>query len=375
MSEDKPKKKQPKKIDRRMYSTKVEAEGFAHAFILGDDVAIAKDDVRYGQNPHQAAIRFINLHQDGPSLMTAEWRYAGKKGLSFINITDTNSAMKLCDLLGDADTAVVVPVKHSTPSGIGLDYSNNMVRAYELAFKGDPKAIFGCSMAVNRPVGEDFMRALGELNLEVLTAPSFTENAVEYVKAHKPGTRLLELGEGKVSFPKYNIVAVSGGYVMEEAHETRILGPENLETLTEAKPTDEHIRAGLAAWKIAGNVKSNAIVIVSPDGTHVYGIGAGQMSRVEAARLAIFNSRTLYGEGELAGKSLEGAVAASDAFFPFPDGPELLAKAGIGAVVYPLGSIRDGDTRKLLNEYNVVGLVPRPEPGNNITERAFSGHP
>jgi phosphoribosylaminoimidazolecarboxamide formyltransferase/IMP cyclohydrolase len=372
------KKKKKKLVDRGMYKRKmdqalIDAAGFPSLFAFGDGAFRIRTDVRYGQNPGQAAARYIDLEADDASLMGASVPYAGEKGLSFINITDSNSALKLCDVLSDERTAVVVPVKHSTPSGVGLDFDNNLERAYERAFRGDPKSIFGCSMAVNRTVGEDFVRGLKDLLMEVLIAPKFTEDAVEYIRANKPSARLVEIGEGKVSFPEYNLVPVSGGFLIEQVYQTRITSPENLEAITEAKPTDEQLRAGLVAWKIAGQVKSNAVVIVSPDGTHTYGIGAGQMSRVESARIAVYNGTHLYDNGSL--ENLDGAVAASDAFFPFPDAPELLVKAGVKTIVYPLGSQNDKKTRLLLNEYGAVGLCTRPEPGENKIERAFSGHP
>ncbi len=383
MSDTKYDPERPKKIvDRKQYSQKIDTSkvdnaGFDEVLTVSDLVFSVEKDLRYGQNPEQAAVRFIQAGLEGASLMTAPVIYTAKKGLSFINYTDANSALRICDLLGDKDTAVVVPVKHSTPSGVGLDYSGDLIKAYEQALKGDQQSIFGCSMAVNKTVDEDFIKALGGLLMEVLVAPKFTEQAIEYVKANKKSSRLVELGEGPISFPRHNIVAVSGGFLMEEFYETRITSPENLEAITETKPTDDHIRAGLVAWKIAGQVKSNAIVLVSPDGTSTYGIGTGQMSRVDSADMAVRKALKSYDGGSL--KTLEGAVAASDAFFPFPDAAERLVIPeegirGVDAIVYPLGSVKDKDTIAMLNEYGRIGLCTRPEPGTDKIERAFSGH-
>ncbi len=329
-------------------------------------------DLRYGENPHQTSAFYKDTNTVGASIANAKLVHEGGKKVSAINILDANSALlivsDMLDIHGKS-AAVCVPVKHSTPSGVGI--GSDLTDAYRLAKEGDPLAIFGCTMAVSRPVDMRFASEISDLLLECLVAPSFDADAKEYIVSKKKNIRLLETGSlENIAQMDMEIIPVIGGFVVQQPFYSRINSEANLESVSERKPTSDEYKALLTMWRLCSRVKSNSIVLGSAN--QVYGIGTGQMSRVASARIAIYNANEVFGKGGFNKSS--GSVGASDAFFPFPDGPEMLAKAGMKAIVYPLGSEKDKETIEVWNKYNVAAVCTRPVPGTNEVERCFSGH-
>jgi phosphoribosylaminoimidazolecarboxamide formyltransferase/IMP cyclohydrolase len=264
-----------------------------------------------------------------------------------------------------------VPVKHSTPSGVGISHDGDLVEAFRRAKEGDALSIFGCTMAVSKKVDMPFVQEVSDILLECLVAPGFDDDAKEYITTKKKNIRLCDIGDlERLAQMQMEIIPVIGGFVVQQPFYTRINGIENLEPVSQRKPTPEEYSAMLAMWRICARVKSNSIVLGSS--TQTYGIGTGQMSRVASARIAVYNANEVFGGG---GKNKTvGSVGASDAFFPFPDGPELLARAGMRAIVYPLGSEKDKETIEVWNKYDVAAVCTRPMPGTVEIERCFAGH-
>jgi phosphoribosylaminoimidazolecarboxamide formyltransferase/IMP cyclohydrolase len=228
-----------------------------------------------------------------------------------------------------------VIIKHANPCGVAL--GGTLAEAYRKALASDPVSAFGGIVALNSEVDGELAGEIAKVFTEVLIAPSFDRDARE-VFAQKPNTVLLEAGP--LAFQSLSSKPVAGGILLQESDETE--DASEYEVVTEAKPSDERMRDLLFAWRVAKRVKSNAIVLVK-DGATV-GAGAGQMSRVDSSEIAI----------KKAGDLVHGSVAASDAFFPFADGVEVLAEAGISAVIQPGGSRRDAEVIEAANRYGVA---------------------
>ncbi|MFC1741809.1 hypothetical protein ACFL3V_04710 [Nanoarchaeota archaeon] len=331
-------------------------------------------DLRYGENPHQNAAFYRDPDSEGASIGHAEMAYQGKKIMSAINVIDANDAFlimsDLMDLHG-GEVAIAVPVKHGTPSGVGLSYDGDLVEAFRRSEEPDPLSIFGCTMAVNRSVDMPFAEAVSHLLLECIVAPGYEPDAKEFITSKKKNIRLMATGdlERRASMDM-EIIPVTGGLVVQQPFYTRIATDENLEVVTDRAPTPEEYKALHAMWRICARVKSNSVIL--GDQYQTFGIGTGQMSRVASSRIAIYNANEVFGGG---GKDkARGSVGASDAFFPFPDGPELLAEAGMRAIVYPLGSQKDAETIEVWNRYEIAGVCTRPIPGTPEIERGFAGH-
>jgi len=280
-------------------------------------------DLRYGENPHQKASFYRKgLLKQG----LAQAKQLHGKELSYNNIQDTNAAWEMVKEYGDQP--VVVAVKHMNPCGIGI--GNNLFEAYMRAYEADPVSIFGGIVATNQVVDEETAGKLKEIFLEVIIAPRFTEKAIE-ILTQKKNIRLLELADEERKAGLQKVVSVSGGLLIQDEDEKE-LTDEDLTVVTKRAPSQEELEQLQFAWKAVKHVKSNAIVLAK--GGQTVGIGAGQMNRVGAAKIAI----------EQAGEKAQGAVMASDAFFPMPDTVEAAAKAGITAIIQPGGSIRDEDS-------------------------------
>ncbi|HZJ84379.1 MAG TPA: bifunctional phosphoribosylaminoimidazolecarboxamide formyltransferase/IMP cyclohydrolase [Syntrophomonadaceae bacterium] len=277
-------------------------------------------DLRYGENPHQKA-SFYKLAQPGLSLADAK-QHNGKE-LSYNNIIDTQAAW---DLVKEFDQPACVIVKHTNPCGVAK--GKTIEEAYEKAFAADPVSAFGGIIAFNRPVDKVTAQKASEPFMEVIIAPGYDEGAIEVMQVKK-NLRVLEL-ELKQSAQGL-VKSVEGGFVVQESDTGQVL-PEDLQVVTKVKPTAEEIDELLFALKIVKHVKSNAIV-VTKDGQSV-GVGAGQMNRVGSARIAL----------EHGGDKCQGAVLASDAFFPFKDTVEIAAPYGIKAIIQPGGSVRDAES-------------------------------
>jgi phosphoribosylaminoimidazolecarboxamide formyltransferase/IMP cyclohydrolase len=272
-------------------------------------------DLRYGENPHQKAA----MYSDGSGAGVANARQLQGKELSFNNIVDLQAAW---DLAQEFDEPVCAIIKHTNPCGTAT--GKTLAEAYKRALECDPVSAFGGVIGVNRSIDGLAAEEMHKLFLEVIAAPGF-DAAAKAKFASKKNLRLVDVTAAN---EKWVLKNVSGGMLAQDA-DVRPLQPSDLKVVTKRAPTPEETRALLFAWKVCKHVKSNAIVYAR-DGQTV-GVGAGQMSRVDAAKLGAMKAQL----------PLHGTVAASDAFFPFPDGVEEIAKAGATAIIQPGGSQRD----------------------------------
>jgi phosphoribosylaminoimidazolecarboxamide formyltransferase/IMP cyclohydrolase len=272
-------------------------------------------DLRYGENPHQKAA----MYSDGSSQGVANGRQLQGKELSYNNIVDLQAAWELAQ---EFEEPVCAIIKHTNPAGTAT--GKTLVEAYKKALECDPVSAFGGVIGVNRPVDAAAAEEVAKLFLEVIAAPAFDE-AARAKFASKKNLRLVEITDAR---QKWVLKNVSGGILLQDA-DLRPLAESDLKVVSRRPPTPEEKRALLFAWKVCKHVKSNAIVYAR-DGQSV-GVGAGQMSRVDSCKIGAMKAVL----------PLQGTVAASDAFFPFPDGVEEIAKAGATAVIQPGGSVRD----------------------------------
>jgi phosphoribosylaminoimidazolecarboxamide formyltransferase/IMP cyclohydrolase len=272
-------------------------------------------DLRYGENPHQKAA----LYGDGSGKGVANGKQLQGKELSYNNIVDLQAAWELAQEFQEPVCAII---KHTNPCGTAN--GKTLAEAYRRALECDPVSAFGGVIGVNRPVDAETARAMAKLFLEVIAAPGFDEEALK-IFSSKKNLRLVEVAGVQQRWVLKN---VSGGVLLQD-NDVHSLKPADLKVVTRRKPSDEEMRALLFAWKICKHVKSNAI-LYARDGQSV-GVGAGQMSRVDSAKIGAMKAVL----------PLKGTVAASDAFFPFADGVEEIAKAGSTAIIQPGGSVRD----------------------------------
>ncbi|MFZ0863711.1 MAG: bifunctional phosphoribosylaminoimidazolecarboxamide formyltransferase/IMP cyclohydrolase [Candidatus Sulfotelmatobacter sp.] len=272
-------------------------------------------DLRYGENPHQKAA----MYSDGSDVGVANARQLQGKELSYNNIVDLQAAW---DLAQEFDEPVCAIIKHTNPCGTAT--GKTLAEAYKRALACDPVSAFGGVIGVNRPIDAEAAEEMHKLFLEVIAAPAFDE-AAKAKFASKKNLRLVQVTSAN---QKWVLKNVSGGMLVQDA-DVRPLQDADLKVVTKRAPTPEETRALLFAWKVCKHVKSNAIVYAR-DGQTV-GVGAGQMSRVDSAKIGAMKAQL----------PLQGTVAASDAFFPFPDGVEEIAKAGATAIIQPGGSQRD----------------------------------
>lgn len=293
--------------------------------------------LRYGENPHQEAAFYKNPVQNGMSLATAKQLHG--KELSYNNIQDANAAV---EILAEYDLPTAVAVKHMNPCGVGMGES--IADAFQLAFDADPVSIFGGIVALNREVDSDTAEKLSEIFLEIVIAPSFSEKALE-ILTRKKNIRLLTM-EMAQKDESLKLTTVDGG-VLIQTKDIASVSKGDLEVVTERAPSEEELENLLFAWKAVKHVKSNAIVLAKNNQT--IGVGAGQMNRVGAARIAI----------EQAGDKVVGSVLASDAFFPMPDTVEEAIKAGVTAIIQPGGSKRDQDSIDVCNEHGIAMVYTR----------------
>jgi phosphoribosylaminoimidazolecarboxamide formyltransferase / IMP cyclohydrolase len=274
-------------------------------------------DLRYGENPHQNAA----MYSDGSGQGVANSRQIQGKELSYNNIVDLQAAW---DLAQEFDEPVCAIIKHTNPCGAAS--GTTLAEAYKKALECDPVSAFGGVIGVNRPLDGEAAEEMAKLFLEVIAAPSF-EDAAKNKFATKKNLRLVEITNAP---QKWVLKNISGGMLLQDA-DTRALQESDLKVVTRRQPTPEEKRALLFAWKVCKHVKSNAIVYARVGQT--VGVGAGQMSRVDSCKVGAMKAVL----------PLKGTVAASDAFFPFPDGVEEIAKVGAMAIIQPGGSVRDQD--------------------------------
>jgi phosphoribosylaminoimidazolecarboxamide formyltransferase/IMP cyclohydrolase len=293
--------------------------------------------LRYGENPHQRAA----LYTDGTGTGIAAAEQLQGKELSYNNLVDLDACWELVSEfgLGSAGEPAVVIIKHTNPCGAST--GDTVVEAFRRALAADPVSAFGSVIGINREVDGDAAEEISKLFAEAIVAPGFTE-AARARFASKKNLRLVVI---KPAANRLMLKQVSGGVLVQEA-DRRQLGEADLQFATTRRPTPEELRALRFAWTIAKHVKSNAIVYARLFEGHgqTVGIGAGQMSRVDAARFGAMKAVL----------PLHGSVAASDAFFPFPDGLETVAAAGAMAVIQPGGSMRDDEVIEAANRLNMA---------------------
>jgi phosphoribosylaminoimidazolecarboxamide formyltransferase/IMP cyclohydrolase len=284
--------------------------------------------LRYGENPHQKAALYV----DGSGRGVAAAKQLQGKELSYNNIVDLDACWELVSEF-DAQEAAVAIIKHTNPCGAATGAS--VAEAYRRALEADPVSAFGGVIGINREVDAEAAEEIAKLFVEAIVAPRFTAEAVARF-ALKKNLRLLEISPGGVDKgkPVRMLKQVSGGFLMQDADRLRV-AEGDLRVVTKRAPSAEEMRALRFAWSVCKHVKSNAIVYARCDAGHgqTVGIGAGQMSRVDAAKFGAMKAVL----------PLAGTVAASDAFFPFSDGLETVAEAGATAVIQPGGSVRDAE--------------------------------
>ena len=299
---------------------------------------IKAQEMRYGENPHQKAAFYVEKNPQEVSIATA--RQLQGKELSYNNVADTDAALETVKSF--AEPACVI-VKHANPCGVAI--GSNIKTAYDLAYATDPESAFGGIIAFNRELDEETAKAIIERQfVEVIIAPSVSAAAVEVVKA-KQNVRLLACGEWsseRISGLDYK--RVNGGLLVQD-RDNGMVSESDLKVVTKRVPTEAEMRDLLFAWKVAKFVKSNAIIYAKNNQT--IGVGAGQMSRVNSARIAAIKA-------EHAGLQVAGSVMASDAFFPFRDGIDNAAKVGIAAVIQPGGSMRDDEVIAAADEHGMA---------------------
>ena len=289
---------------------------------------------RYGENPHQPSA--VYRVAGGPGVLGGMRQLQGKE-LSWNNLLDADAARKLVALFAEPAVAII---KHNNPCGVGV--GGDLVEAYGRALATDPVSAFGSIVALNRPADRAAAEAMKELFIEVLVAPGYDEEALAVYGAKK-NLRVLACPPYAPSADAAELRAIDGGY-LAQSPDARPDDPSSWQVATRRAPTAEERRALVFAWDVARYVKSNAIVLANAHQT--VGIGAGQMSRVDSCRIAIDKAQL----------EVRGTVAASDAFFPVRDGLDLLARAGITAVVQPGGSKRDDEVIAAADEHGMAML-------------------
>ncbi|MBP3039256.1 bifunctional phosphoribosylaminoimidazolecarboxamide formyltransferase/IMP cyclohydrolase [Bacillaceae bacterium Marseille-Q3522] len=292
-----------------------------------------KQSLRYGENPHQQAAFYRKPL--GSSFSIADASQLHGKELSYNNINDADAALQM---IKDFSEPAAVAVKHMNPCGVGI--GENIFAAFEKAFEADPVSIFGGIIALNREVDAATAQKLHGIFLEIIIAPSFSQEALDILTSKK-NLRLLSVPFDAETKTEKKLTSIEGGLLVQD-YDHYSLDEATISYPTERKPTEQEWRALKLGWKVVKHVKSNAIVVSSDSNT--FGIGAGQMNRVGAAKIAL----------EQAGEKAKGAALASDAYFPMDDTVEAAAKAGITAIIQPGGSIRDEDSIKKANEYGIA---------------------
>ncbi len=289
------------------------------------------ESLRYGENPHQPAA----LYHANDGLPFGGVEQLGGKALSYNNIVDLDAAIALVQEFDDPAAAII---KHTNPAGCAQ--AADPADAYEAALSGDPMSAFGGIAALNRPVTPALAARMSEHFFEIIAAPAFEEAALQTLSAKK-NLRLMLLPE-ELPQPIHTLRATSMGTLMQAQDPRILIDTDAWEVPTERAPTDEEMAQLAFAWRVCKHVKSNAIVLAK--GTQTIGIGAGQMSRVDAVELAIKKSTV----------AVDGAVLASDAFFPFRDGPDTAADAGVRAIIQPGGSRRDQEVIDACDEHGIA---------------------
>ncbi|MBT3589449.1 MAG: bifunctional phosphoribosylaminoimidazolecarboxamide formyltransferase/IMP cyclohydrolase [Candidatus Marinimicrobia bacterium] len=303
---------------------------------LSDDLSLTFEkhsEMRYGENPHQSAASYKIPGNNEPNVLNATI-HQGKQ-LSYNNIMDADGALAC---VREFDKPACVVVKHSNPCGVAS--GGDLLDVYNRAFNADSLSAFGGIIALNRTCTKAVAEEISKIFVEIVLAPNFEPEALVIFKKKKK-LRVLEIGEFGKRSPKIEVRNVDGGLLVQDT-DTNILTKEHLNTVTKAQPSEQNIETALFTWKVLRHAKSNGILIAK-DNTTV-GLGAGQVSRVDAVHMALRKG----------GDNVRGGVLASDAFFPFRDSIEAIKDSGIKVVVQPGGSIRDQEVIDACNEYEIA---------------------
>lgn len=312
------------------YLTKELDVDFPERLTLTFDFA---QSLRYGENPHQKAALY-QRNNNGYSLLNAT--VLNGKPLSYNNIQDANSAI---NILKEHNAPTAVALKHMNPCGVGS--ANTLLDAYMKAYSSDPVSIFGGIVSLNREVTKELAVEMNKIFLEIIIAPSYTEDALTVLKKKK-NLRVLQLNTNLDNIDPYQMVSTNGGLLLQNTDQY-LIAKEDLQVVTKATPTAQELEDLHFSWKVVKHVKSNAIVITK--GTQTVGIGAGQMNRVGAAEIALEWAKT-HGH-------TEDLTLSSDAFFPFDDVVKLAHKYGVTKIIQPGGSIRDKDSIKACDDLGI----------------------
>ena len=291
--------------------------------------------MRYGENPHQSAASYKVPGNNEPNILNAEI-HQGKQ-LSYNNIMDADGALAC---LREFDKPACVVVKHSNPCGVAI--GNDLLDVYLRAFNADSLSAFGGIIALNRMCTNDIAEEINKVFVEIVLAPCFEPEALEVFKKKK-NLRILEIGEFGKRIPKLEVRNIDGGILVQDV-DTKKLTQKDLTIVTDKQPSGEDIETALFSWKVLRHAKSNGILIAKNNTT--VGLGAGQVSRVDAVHMALRKGS----------ENVKGGILASDAFFPFRDSIDAVSSSGIRAVIQPGGSIRDQEVIDACNEYNIAML-------------------
>ena len=303
---------------------------------LSDEFSLTYEkhsEMRYGENPHQAAAAYKISGDSSNSVLNAKI-HQGKK-LSYNNIMDADAAFSC---LKEFEETACVIVKHANPCGVSK--GENMLEVYKQAFNADSLSAFGGVIAMNKQCDELVAKEISKVFVEIVLAPSFTKEALE-IFSTKKNLRVLEVGNIKPREKLLEVRNVVGGIIVQET-DTSVIQKQDLKTVTTAKPSDSEVETMLFGWKVLKHIKSNGILIVKNNTT--VGVGAGQVSRVDSVDIAMKKS----------GKNIQGSILCSDAFFPFRDSIDKISNSGIKAVLQPGGSVRDNEVIEACNEHGIA---------------------
>ena len=303
---------------------------------LSDEFSLTYEkhsEMRYGENPHQAAAAYKISGDSSNSVLNAKI-HQGKK-LSYNNIMDADAAFSC---LKEFEETACVIVKHANPCGVSK--GENMLEVYKQAFNADSLSAFGGVIAMNKQCDELVAEEISKVFVEIVLAPSFTKEALE-IFSTKKNLRVLEVGNIKPREKLLEVRNVVGGIIVQET-DTSVIQKQDLKTVTTTSPSDLEVETMLFGWKVLKHIKSNGILIVK-DNTTV-GVGAGQVSRVDSVDIAMKKS----------GENIQGSILCSDAFFPFRDSIDKISNSGIKAVLQPGGSVRDDEVIEACNEHGIA---------------------
>jgi len=303
---------------------------------LSDEFSLTYEkhsEMRYGENPHQAAAAYKISGDSSNSVLNAKI-HQGKK-LSYNNIMDADAAFSC---LKEFEETACVIVKHANPCGVSK--GENMLEVYKQAFNADSLSAFGGVIAMNKQCDELVAKEISKVFVEIVLAPSFTKEALE-IFSTKKNLRVLEVGNIKPREKLLEVRNVVGGIIVQET-DTSVIQKQDLKTVTTAKPSDSEVETMLFGWKVLKHIKSNGILIVKNNTT--VGVGAGQVSRVDSVEIAMKKS----------GENIQGSILCSDAFFPFRDSIDKISNSGIKAVLQPGGSVRDNEVIEACNEHGIA---------------------